>query len=129
MIGIGFNALIAILKKRPFEITWSLKDISKKTQIHLLITSSSVLIYAMIVALILKIFVKNKQLLEKYIIDGYFNNREVVIEESKDGSTMENGKNNLFKLKFNKFLKFFGIYVIFTWLCINFINVIIEILL
>jgi len=117
------------LKKRPFEITWSLKDISKKTQIHLLITSSSVLIYAMIVALILKIFVKNKQLLEKYIIDGYFNNREVVIEESKDGSTMENGKNNLFKLKFNKFLKFFGIYVIFTWLCINFINVIIEILL
>lgn len=130
MIGIGFNAMVAILKKRPFEISWSLKDISSKTQIHLLITSSSVLVYVMIGALILKLFVKQKSLLQKYIINGYFNKREVVMKESKDVDNLENGTAaTIFKLKFNKFLKFFGIYVILTWLSVNFINVMIEILL
>lgn len=127
MIGIGFNALVAILKKRPFQIYWSLKDISSKTQIHLMLTSSSVLVYVMIVALVLKVLVKNSHFLERLLIDGYFNKRNVVLADT-DEIDQENGT-NYFKLEHTKVLKFFAIYIISAWLVINFINVLIEILL
>ncbi|SGZ39733.1 uncharacterized protein HGUI_01933 [Hanseniaspora guilliermondii] len=127
MIGIGFNALVAILKKRPFQIYWSLKDISNKTRIHLMLTSSSVLVYVMIVALVLKLLVKKSQILERFLIDGYFNKRNVVLADS-DEEDQENAT-NYFKLEHTKVLKFLSIYVISIWLFINFINVLIEILL
>lgn len=127
MIGIGFNALVAILKKRPFKIYWSLKDISNKTQIHLLLTSSSVLVYVVIVALVLKLLVKNSHILERLLIDGYFNKRNVVLADT-DENDPENGT-NYFKLEHTKVLKYFAIYAISAWLFINLINVLIEILL
>lgn len=149
MIGIGFNALIAICLKKPFKFAWYLTDISLKTYIHLIITSSSILVLMLLLAIVLKVTIKYEKIFNKYILDAYFTNKQLLIEsiESRQenalqpdnasgvkGDSLKNFNeinNNQRKLKYkhNKTVKYIGLSLISIWISVTLINVLVEVVM
>ncbi|XBW35242.1 hypothetical protein QEN19_000806 [Hanseniaspora menglaensis] len=137
MIGIGFNALVAICLKKPFKISWSLDDIGRKTQIHLLLSSAFILSFMFLIAAILKFAVKNDSFFQHYVIDGYFLKKELVYENmsSRKKQNLQASEfsaesvNNLPAYNHNKIIKYTGLLLIAMWLLITFINVLIEVVM
>lgn len=149
MIGIGFNALVAICLKKPFKFAWYLQDISLKTYIHLIISSSSTLILMLLLAVVLKVSIKFDNLFNKYILDAYFTNKELMIEsiESRDENTLQpdsasslkadnfnsfneiNSNIRKVKYKHNKTVKYIGLSLISIWVSVTVVNVLVEVIM
>lgn len=148
MIGVGFNALVAICLKRPFKMSWKFYDIGPQTRIHLLVSASSILITMFLIASVLKIIVKYDKIFKKIIIDGYLTNKTLLIDSVIETLTTENNNNNdldvqetsdfnnntankrhSIKYKHNRAMKYIGLSLISIWITVTLINVLIEVIM